>query len=106
MLSRWRELDEPMTVLEEVLVNVQKAYQDAGIIHGDLSEYNIILNPDMHILIIDWPQAVHKDHPNADDFLRRDVKNVLDFFVRKYRIKVSFGAAYGFVLGKTKKLTA
>ncbi len=105
MLSRWRELNKPITVLEEVLTNVRKAYHDAGLVHGDLSEYNVILKPDMHILIIDWPQAVPKNHPNAEDFLKRDVKNVLDYFVRKYRIKVSFDVAYDFVLGKTKKLT-
>jgi RIO kinase 2 len=104
MLSRWRNLEDPTKVLEEVLVNIRKSYQDACLVHGDLSEYNIILKPDQHILIIDWPQAVPTSHPNADDFLKRDLKNVLDYFVRKYRVKVGFDVSYNFVLGKTKKL--
>ena len=52
----------------------------AHVIHGDLSEYNIILKPDGHILIIDWPQYVKTDQVNAEELLERDLKNVLDFF--------------------------
>jgi RIO kinase 2 len=78
---------------------------DAGVVHGDLSEYNVILQPDMHVLIIDWPQFVTKDHPNAEDLLVRDVKNVLDYFVRKFKVTVSLKDACDFVSGKTETLT-
>jgi RIO kinase 2 len=86
------------------LANVRKAYLDAGVVHGDLSEYNVILNPDMSVLIIDWPQYVQKSHPNAGDLLLRDVKNVTDFFMRKFRVKIKIEAALSFVSGKTEKL--
>ena len=55
-------------------------------IHGDLSPYNIILQPNQQIIIIDWPQNVSITHPSAEEILKRDVKNILDFFKRKYRI--------------------
>jgi RIO kinase 2 len=103
-LSKWKEIDTPTSILTEILENVRKAYIEAGIVHADLSEYNIILKPDMHMLIIDWPQFVTKDHPNAQELLERDVKNVLDFFARKYRLKVELEGAYKFVSGKTKTL--
>lgn len=104
MLVRWREVEDPAAVLKEVLLNVRKAYLEAGVIHGDLSEYNVILKPSMHVLIIDWPQSVPKTHPNAEDLLRRDVKNVVDAFVRKYRIKIRVEDALSFALGKTDGL--
>ena len=104
MLVRWRNLENPNDVLEEILTNVRKTYIDARIIHGDLSEYNIIVKPDMHILIIDWPQFVTREHPNADDLLERDLKNILDYFSRKFKVKVSPENACDFVSGKTKKL--
>ena len=104
-LRKWREVDDPVKVLLEILVNVRRAFLNAGVIHGDLSEYNVILRPDMHILIIDWPQFVRKDHPNAEDLLRRDVKNVLDSFSRKFKVKVNIEDAYGFVSGKIEKLS-
>ncbi len=84
---------------------MRRAFLDAGVIHGDLSEYNVILRPDFHILIIDWPQFVRKDHPNAEDMLLRDVKNVLDSFSRKFSVKANLEDAYSFVSGKTEMLS-
>ena len=52
-LARWREIADPAKVLKEILINVRRAFLDAGVIHGDLSEYNVILQPDMRVLIID-----------------------------------------------------
>ena len=101
-LGRWREISKPEKVLKEILVNVRKAYLEAGVIHADLSEYNIILQPDMHVLIIDWPQFVGVDHPNAGDLLARDVKNVLDFFSRKFGVTISSADVLDFVTGKAK----
>jgi RIO kinase 2 len=104
MLGRWREVEEPTTILKEILVNVRKAYLEAGVVHGDLSEYNVLLNPDMSVLIIDWPQYVQKTHPNAGDMLLRDVKNVTDFFMRKFRVKIKVEDALSFVLGESENI--
>ncbi len=79
-LYRYPEIPDPQAILEEILANIRLAHQKAKIIHADLSPYNIILKPDMHILIIDWPQYVRTDHPNAENLLRRDLDNVLSFF--------------------------
>jgi RIO kinase 2 len=103
-LAKWREISKPEKVLKEVMRNVKKAYLKAGVIHADLSEYNIILKPDMHILIIDWPQYVMVDHPNAQQLLLRDVRNVLNFFSRKFSVKVKVKEACGYVTGKGRAL--
>jgi RIO kinase 2 len=96
-LAEWREIPKPEKVLKEILFNIRKAYLKAGVIHADLSEYNVILKPDMHILIIDWPQYVMKDHPNAQQLLTRDVKNILLFFKRKRMWKVKLKEALAYV---------
>jgi len=85
-LSRFIEIPNPENILDEILFNVKKAYREAEIIHSDLSEFNVILKPDWHILIIDWPQYVRLNHPNAEYLLRRDVRNILKFFHRKFRV--------------------
>ena len=103
-LSKYKELEDPSEVLKEILVNVKKAYLNAGIVHADLSDYNIIVKPDMHVLIIDWPQYVQIKHPNMHELLTRDLKNVLDFFSRKHKIKLDVEEAYAFVVGKAEKL--
>jgi RIO kinase 1 len=50
----------------------------AGLIHGDLSEFNVLVGPDGPV-IIDLPQAVNAaGNNNALAMLQRDVKNLAD----------------------------
>jgi len=98
-------IPEPEKVLSEILANVRKTYLKAGVIHADLSEYNIILQPDMHVLIIDWPQYVSRDHPNAEELLKRDVHNVLRFFRRKCGLKPGLKEALDYVKGVSKSFS-
>jgi len=88
-LFNYPTLPDAQAVLTEILVNVKKAYQGADMIHGDLSPFNIILNPSGQIIIIDWPQNVSTKHPNAKEILERDLRNVLTFFHRKYGLECS-----------------
>jgi RIO kinase 1 len=54
----------------------------AGVVHGDLSEFNILLGADGPV-VIDLPQAVDAAGNNhAQRMLRRDVDNLRDFFGR------------------------
>ncbi|MCL6578310.1 MAG: serine/threonine protein kinase [Candidatus Bathyarchaeota archaeon] len=101
-LTKWKEIPEPEKILKRILRNIRKAYLQAGIIHADLSEYNIILKPNMQILIIDWPQYVTSKHPNAQQLLTRDVKNVLQYFKRKYMLKITLREALEYVTGTSK----
>lgn len=96
------KLPDPQAVYNEILVNVRRAYRDAHIIHGDLSPFNIILQPNQHILIIDWPQNVSTKHPNAKELLERDLRNVLTFFQRKYGLKNRLKDALTYVRENSK----
>ena len=54
----------------------------AGIIHGDLSEYNVLLGKH-GLVIIDLPQAVNAaGNMNASAMLERDVANLANYFGR------------------------
>lgn len=96
-LAAYKELPNPRTTLDEVLSNIRKAYVDACIIHADLSEYNILLKPNSHILIIDWPQYITRDHPSAERLLKRDIKNIVRFFRRKHKVKTKLEDALNYV---------
>jgi len=71
--------------LDEILRQVKITYS-LGIIHADLSEYNIFVSED-GVQLIDWPQYITPAHPQADEILERDVSNVLVHFNRKYGVK-------------------
>lgn len=103
-LVKYKDIGKTETVLKEILRNVKKAYLKAHIIHADLSEYNIILQPDGHILIIDWPQAVKTEHANAVELLERDLKNILVYFNRKFSIELAMKEAYKYVTGEARSL--
>lgn len=77
-------LEDPETVLDEVITQITAAYS-CGYIHGDLSEYNIMHDGEK-TWVIDWPQWVSPDHENADEILDHDLDTLLKFFYRKYRI--------------------
>ncbi|KAK2350577.1 non-specific serine/threonine protein kinase [Trifolium repens] len=63
----------------EIIVAMRTLYQKCKLVHGDLSEYNILYY-EGHLYIIDVSQAVDPDHPHALDFLREDIIHVSDFF--------------------------
>jgi RIO kinase 2 len=103
-LSKYKKIPEPQEILKEILFNVRRAYLEAHVIHADLSEYNVILRPDRHVLIIDWPQYVMTDHVNADELLERDIRNVLAFFKRRFNVKVTLSQACKYVIGEIGSL--
>jgi RIO kinase 1 len=70
----------------------------AGLVHGDLSEYNLIIY-DGELVIIDLGQAVTVHHRNADDFLRRDCRNVVTSFTRQ-GLETDAEALYEYVVGE------
>ena len=85
-LSDAENLDNPQVILEKIISNVGIAYHK-GYINGDLNEYNILVNDENNIFILDWPQAVKVDTINSDTSLTRDVKNILKFFSRKFGVE-------------------
>ena len=101
-LANWKGITNPEKVLKEILQNVRRIYLKAHVIHGDLSEYNIILKSNMHILIIDWPQYVTYGHPNARELLTRDIQNVLRFFKRKHMLEANLKEATEYVTGNRR----
>jgi RIO kinase 1 len=68
-------------VYREVLNSLQRLYCKAELVHGDLSEYNIMIWKG-HPVLFDVSQAVSIFHPMADFLLRRDLTNLNRFFSR------------------------
>ncbi|XP_054841559.1 serine/threonine-protein kinase RIO1 [Eublepharis macularius] len=70
----------------QVIQYMRRMYQDARLVHADLSEFNMLYHSG-EVYIIDVSQSVEHDHPHALEFLRKDCANVNDFF-RKYSVAV------------------
>jgi len=70
--------DELEESFNEIIGYMKVLYQDAKLVHADLSEYNILYYKGP--VLIDMGQAVLNSHFNAIKFLRRDIKNIIRFF--------------------------
>ena len=97
-LSDIISLEEPRLFLDDILEDVRLAYK-AGVIHTDLSEYNILVDGDGEVWVIDWPQYTSTDHPNAEELLERDVGNVVYYFQRKHGLEYDPEQALNHVRG-------
>lgn len=64
-----------------LLTCLNMLYCRAGLVHGDLSEYNIMIWRNRPVLF-DVSQAVPVSHPMAEFLLRRDLSNLSKFFIR------------------------
>jgi RIO kinase 1 len=74
------ELDAKWKALYVQLLGYMRImYQVCRLVHADLSEYNLLYHNNK-LYMIDVSQSVEHDHPASLEFLRKDVKNVSDFF--------------------------
>ncbi len=84
------QLASPKDVFIEIVREILKAYYTAGIVHADLSEYNVLVDErNFEVWLIDWPQWLDVDHIEAQDYLRKDIEQIIRFFNRKYRIPMN-----------------
>lgn len=65
------------------LVAYAKKLYKADLVHGDLSEYNVLYNKKEAVLI-DISQAVPRSHALANELLERDLRNLARFFRKEY----------------------
>jgi RIO kinase 1 len=69
--------------LHDQVLDAMFAMVREGVVHADLSPYNVLVW-DGRAVLIDFPQAVHpQDGPDALALLQRDVTNLIGWFRRK-----------------------
>ncbi len=79
-------IENPSEVARKILDFIKLAYRKARLVHSDVSEFNVLIFKGEPVLI-DVGQAVLLDHPNAAEWLERDVSNVARYF-KKYGLKI------------------
>ncbi len=76
------EIENPEFGYERVIDGIERLWRQEELVHGDLSEYNILVEED-ELVLIDFSQGIHKTHPRAQELLRRDIEQVADFFEKQ-----------------------
>ncbi|MCX8172636.1 MAG: serine/threonine protein kinase [Archaeoglobaceae archaeon] len=78
-------IENPDDVLDAVIDEIAKFYR-RGVVHGDLSPYNILVN-ERGFWIIDFPQSLEVGEENWKEILLRDIGNLLKYFSTAYGIE-------------------
>ncbi|TNM89439.1 hypothetical protein fugu_003673 [Takifugu bimaculatus] len=82
-LCQVHELQDPSALYSEFMDLIVKL-ANHGLIHGDFNEFNLMMDDQDHITMIDFPQMVSTSHPNAEWYFDRDVKCIRDFFAKRF----------------------
>ena len=86
---------DPEEFFNKLLVNLKLFVNEAKLVHGDLSNYNI-LNKDEEPVIIDVSQSVVLDNPISKELLERDINTLVREYT-KLGVKTSFEEIWEYV---------
>lgn len=81
-------LHDPEAVFEEIIDFMDKSYNMAELVHGDLSRYNILYSHG-HPFVIDVSQATLTSHPSSGALLDRDIENIV-YDAGKFGLDLTF----------------
>ena len=79
LLKDIKDPKDPIKLMIEILGFIKNLYQKAKLVHGDLSEFNILYHNQKPV-VIDISQAVSIEHPKAEVYLARDINNIFNYF--------------------------
>ncbi|XP_036383156.1 serine/threonine-protein kinase RIO2 [Megalops cyprinoides] len=82
-LCQIHEVEDPAALYSEIMELIVKL-ANHGLIHGDFNEFNLMLDDNDHVTMIDFPQMVSTSHLNAEWYFDRDVKCIRDFFSKRF----------------------
>lgn len=82
---RQAEVTNPAKLYGQLMALILR-FASVGLIHGDFNEFNILVIEETQTpMVIDFPQMISINHPNAEDQFNRDVQCIKTFFERKFR---------------------
>lgn len=82
-LCQIHEVKDPSQLYSD-LMNMILKFASFGLIHGDFNEFNLMLDDDDKLTVIDFPQMMSVDHPNAQFYFDRDVDCMRTFMKRRF----------------------
>ncbi|XP_077252943.1 protein serine/threonine kinase [Tasmannia lanceolata] len=84
-LVQVKELQNPDTAFETIIGLVVRLAEH-GLIHCDFNEFNIMIDDDEKVTMIDFPQMVSVSHRNAQMYFDRDVECIFKFFRKRFNL--------------------
>lgn len=92
-LSRFISNDRPILCVYQPVHTLQVCNQlldvavrlaEVGLVHCDLNEFNVLVDDDEKVTVIDFPQMVSTSHADAPMLFQRDVESLYKFFRHRF----------------------
>jgi len=74
-VCKTKVLKSPSSVYDQAMTMVKDLAKN-GLIHCDFNEFNLMLDANEKLYVIDFPQMVSTAHLNAEEYFQRDVECV------------------------------
>ncbi|KAK9268113.1 hypothetical protein L1049_010553 [Liquidambar formosana] len=84
-LVQVKQLQNPEIVFETI-IGIVVRLAEHGLIHCDFNEFNIMIDDDEKVTMIDFPQMVSVSHRNAQMYFDRDVDCIFKFFSKRFNM--------------------
>ncbi|XP_065716833.1 serine/threonine-protein kinase RIO2 isoform X1 [Patagioenas fasciata] len=92
-LCQVHHMEDPASVYSELMDLIVKL-ANHGLIHGDFNEFNLILDNDDRVTMIDFPQMISTSHANAEWYFDRDVNCIKEFFKKRFNYESELFPAF------------
>ena len=102
-LNHVREVHDPISLFEN-LIHIIAQVAALGYVHGDFNEFNILVDDEGKVTLIDLPQMLNSTHPLAKSYLRRDLDCVVEFFRKRFGVDMEEIPVDSIKLGEVKKI--
>ncbi|KAG2247931.1 hypothetical protein Bca52824_087559 [Brassica carinata] len=79
------QLQNPETIFEKI-IGIVVRLAEHGLIHCDFNEFNIMIDDEEKITMIDFPQMVSVSHQNAQMYFDRDIECIFKFFRKRFNM--------------------
>nr|VDC62281.1 unnamed protein product [Brassica rapa] len=80
-----KQLQNPETIFEKI-IGIVVRLAEHGLIHCDFNEFNIMIDDEEKITMIDFPQMVSVSHQNAQMYFDRDIECIFKFFRKRFNM--------------------
>ena len=102
-LNHVREVPDPISLFEN-LIHIIAQLAAVGYVHGDFNEFNILVDNEGKVTLIDLPQMLFSTHPLAKSYLKRDLNCVREFFRKRFGLDMEEIPVDSIKLGEVKKI--
>ena len=102
-LNHVREVRDPVALFDD-LIHVIVQLAALGYVHGDFNEFNLLVDDEGKVTLIDLPQMLTCTHPLAKSYLKRDLGCVRDFFRRRFGVDTHEISVDSIKLGDVKEI--